>query len=164
MSERAAPKRPFLPVGVFVGLAGALVGGACGDLASGMYGGPARPAVAGALLGGAGGLLVGVLWCRVMFPRARSYVRGLRSAGGLVGLGSALGLAAGAADTLLLHAGLSAAAGQVHALGAGLAIVVVGAPAGAVTGLLCGLILWAVAAAHRRRLPRELPEPGPTTP
>ena len=153
-SDISAPGDPrrgwvFGLLRVLVCGAAALVGGFFGLAASGTYsgfGGAARH-TAGILLGGCGGVLAGVVWCRVMVPRAR---RTWRTGGGgkLVIGGLIWGIYVGLGCTVLLHAGLMIVAWRFEPALLALCLPF-GAVAGLLTGLLCGVLTLIAAAVTR---------------
>ena len=116
---------------IFVCVAGTFVGNFVGTLFW-SAGGLSLPWLFGAI----GGLLAGVIWSRFMIPRrgrGRVYA---------VGVGTLMGIVVGMLATVILH--LSAivqswpmSAIQIFPIG----LVAFGIPAGAVTGLVCGLLL-----------------------
>ncbi|GAH56349.1 unnamed protein product [marine sediment metagenome] len=148
-------KWPFIVAGVFVCVAGAGAGGFFGALASLLYGmeDPHLQAL-GLGLGIAGGLLGGVVWCRVMLRAAQRY-RGGSSGLGMVGWGTLWGIIVGLITTVIVHGGLMIAGLGRHTTGALESFAFWGLPfgvgAGAGTGLVCALIWWGVASLERRR-------------
>jgi len=155
-AEAAAPTGralhwAFFLMGLFVCGAGALVGAVFGMVAARIYEGPDATArmMVGRALGGAGGLLAGVVWSWKMLPWVR-HVR-LASLGGgkLVNRGMVWGIYVGLGSTVLLHAGLMLVYSRLGAPGLILICLGVGAIAGQVTGLLCGVVALIVALATR---------------
>jgi hypothetical protein len=125
-------------VKLFVYIAGTLVGGGFGASA-GRYGGP--PAIG---LGAIGGLLAGLLWCRLILgrcPLQRSRARSNLIC--LVG-GPCAGVVVGWLATAVLWCGLAVVYASDDL--AGLAVILIFAeiyfasPAGATTGLVCGIV------------------------
>ncbi|MCE5325421.1 MAG: hypothetical protein LLG01_03300 [Planctomycetaceae bacterium] len=96
-------------LGFFITLGSMLIGGACGVL-GGMMISLDLPASDGlvmgvAILGGlVGGLVAGILWCRVMIHRRLA--RTNKVSFGFVMIGIGLGLGAGCLATVMLHLGL----------------------------------------------------------
>lgn len=142
-------KWPFIVAGVFVCAAGACVGGFFGAATSALYDMEDPHLLAlGVWLGIAGGLLAGVVWCRVMLLAAQRY-RGGSSGLGMVGWGALWGIIVGLIATVILHGGLIIAGeGPYTAAIWGLPF---GIGAGAGTGLVCALVWWGVASLERRR-------------
>jgi len=146
----------FCLLGLFVCGAGALVGAVFGMVAAGMYGSPDATVrmLAGRMLGGAGGLLAGVVWSWKMVPRARQVRLAKLGGGMLVVRGMVWGIYVGLGSTAVLHAGLMMVVGLpglmalpvLMAMGICLAV---GALAGLVTGVLCGVLALIVAVATR---------------
>jgi len=153
------PPRALLWPAILVALAGAAVGGFFGHAAGVMYGAYAAGddgasvwyiGYLGLLLGAASGAGVGLAWWLLM-RRLLGRASGLK----VIAAGAGLGLAAGIVSTLILHAGLVGVSGRWTDLNwlpvVGLCVVLLGAPAGLVTGLVCGIVAWAAAAIARRK-------------
>ncbi len=151
------PRAPLWPA-ILVALAGAAVGGVFGSAAPVMYGvhDPGADGASvrylvylGPALGAVSGAGVGIAWWLVM-RRLLGRAPGLA----VIAAGAGLGVAAGIASTVFLHAGLAGISWRwtepdwlsALALCAGL----LGAPVGFVTGLVCGLVAWGVSAIARR--------------
>jgi hypothetical protein len=169
MTTSDPPRMPLWPA-ILVALAGAAVGGFFGAAASAMYGvydpgadGASVPYLVylGLALGAAGGAAVGAAWWLLM-RRLLGRASGLK----IIAAGAGLGLAAGVASTVFLHAGLAGISDRwtdpdwLPAVG--LCVGLLGAPAGLVTGLVCGLVAWAASAiARRKRAFAAAPPPTP---
>ncbi len=121
------------------------------------------PESIGNRVGAASGFLAGLLWCRLVVPISLRQVAGIRSLGGLAGLG------AGVFGATLLHLTLMFTQGDFHvnplAVGLGMA-----APVGLVLGVLAGqLCRMAVTTTRafrgrphaRRVIHHDGPVPGP---
>lgn len=151
MPDGPIRKWPFIVAGVFVCAAGAGAGGFFGALASLLYG---MEDSLGLWLGIAGGLLAGVVWCRVMSRAARRY-RGGSSGLGMVGWGALWGIIVGLIATVIVHGGLMIADSANYTTGTLEAFAIwglsFGIGAGAGTGLVCALVWWGVAYLERRR-------------
>jgi len=149
MANRDRLNLTVIVMTVVVCVAGAVVGGAFGFLASILY--DASYALS-AIAGGGSGVLVGWGWSALMARKTRLLIPGYgRVPGRIVGDGILLGLAAGTVSTLVVHSGLAAWTGSVNIRAIGGFVVAFGLPAGFVTGLICGLIWWvACGAAYRQ--------------
>jgi hypothetical protein len=126
------------PVTIFTCLLATAAGALLGYPAAFLYA-PESDMVltAGPVLAGAGGLLAGVLWCRVLYRRTPACGRRL---GRLLVVGAAAGAAIGAATAMILSGALVLLAGtrEVEGILIGqLIALIAGALAGAVLGLLC---------------------------
>ena len=162
------PRAPLWPA-ILVALAGAAVGGFFGEAASAMYGvhDPGADGASvrhlvylGLALGAASGAGVGAAWWLLM-RRLVGRASGLK----IIAAGAGLGLAAGIASTVFLHAGLAGVSDRWTDLNwlpvVGLCAALLGAPAGLVTGLVCGIVAWAAAAIARRVRASAAPEDRP---
>ncbi|MHC4562156.1 MAG: hypothetical protein ACYS8X_05210 [Planctomycetota bacterium] len=148
MNDTPTPPRALRYVKFFVAIAGMLVGGGFGALA-GLFVSQGSPLVVllGIGLGAAGGLLAGLLWGRLILPpRALHRSRTRSNLICLLG-GPFAGILVGWMATTILWLGLSFVppppADPEHGpdvvgmmLGA---MIIFGTPAGAVTGLVCGI-------------------------
>ena len=148
----------FVVAAVVVVLAGA-AGAFFGLLATVLYEGfgmrteVALPAGLGPVIGGLGGVAVAVLWSSGMMRLSAAWAgQSLRRGRSVLGTGSLFGLFAGIASSLVLHAGLQAAAGHLQ-LDMFLVGLGFGIPAGLLVGVL-GSLLWLGA----------LPKPPPAAP
>ena len=162
MNDMTVKSRPLRAVKLFVTIAGLLVGGGLGAFAGAVAGNSSSPGVLlGIGLGAAGGLLAGLLWCRLILGR-RALQRS-RARSNIICLlgGPCAGVLVGWMATAILWFGL----GVMSPLfvkpdgipGDFLFIMVIAAiyfatPAGAVTGLVCGIV---AAIAMPRRSPPQ---------
>ena len=160
MDSERIRKWPFIVAGVFVCAAGAGVGGFFGAVASSLYDMEDSHLLdLGLWLGIAGGLLAGIVWCRVMLRAAQRYRDG-SSGVGMVGWGALWGIIVGLIATVIVHGGLIiASSGPYTAAIWGLPF---GIGAGAGTGLVCALVWWGVASLERRRRRLQSADLDPT--
>lgn len=138
--------KAFAVLVAIIAVAASALGALCGALALALYSpgdfalvprdAPGAPLALGPVLGAASSLGAGLLWGLAML-RLSARWRALPKTPfvRILGAGTGLGLAAGVAATLLLHAGLQLAAGQgsLHGFVIGLLF---GAPAGVGLGVL----------------------------
>ena len=162
MGSERIRKWPFIVAGVFVCAAGACAGGFFGALASLLYG---MEESLGLWLGIAGGVLAGVVWCRVMLRAAQRYSDG-SSGAGMVGWGALWGIIVGLIATVIVHGGLMIADSGPYTTGKLLSSAIwglsFGIGAGAGTGLVCALVWWGVASLERRRRRLQSADLDPT--
>jgi len=146
-------KTPLVILVVAVSLASVVLGVFFGFLAGAGYvvwhgeGGGKRPVeillLTGSTTGGVGGLLAGLLWCRVMFRKALVG----ESGGTLAATGGRWGLLVGVATAVLLHVVLVATLFIVVfplAIGSITQLIGIGLACGVVAGGLLGLLSGAV--------------------
>jgi len=148
MPESSAKRWPLAIVGVFVCAVGAGVGALLGYGAGYLIYGSVRvfppthippPVEAGRGLGAVGGLLSGYVWCRLMQRSSRTFFAGRRRPAGLTWMGILWGVVAGVLAATVLHAGMMLATGRFSPDGVAIGLIV-GVPAGALVGLLCGAV------------------------
>jgi hypothetical protein len=152
-----AESRKWLPVAlaVFVVIAGAVVGGFFGLLASVLYvyglpeASPSPMHILGPILGGVSGAGAGLLWSWLI-GRLSPQARGAR----IVFVGIGWGIVVGSLATIFLHSGLMIAAGSLSG-SVIIAVPVFGVPAGFATGLVCGFLRWGVVTLMRRKAQAE---------
>ena len=139
---------PPVALAVFVVIAGTVVGGFFGMLASSLYSSSHWIHPVGMILGGVGGAGAGIMWSWLMGRLSP------QAGGGILLAGVGWGIVVGTLATIFLHAGLMAASGiwTLDFLGA---ILFFGIPAGLATGFVCGLLRWGVVAWMRRNSPHE---------
>ncbi len=160
MATTPALRRVLLAqVAVVVCLVGAAAAWVFGFLACVLYGLEAEVTGygAGANLmpvslwwGPATGLIAGIVWCGVMFPRVTRHPQAQ-----VVRVGAWVGLGVGALSAALLHGGLMLVAGGWFTWGmlAGLGF---GMPVGLIAGAVCGAGLRAVVGAAMRYTPADI--------